>query len=117
MSIATLYEFIGREAASRGRRARQQAIISAMRNMLLVCALFIAAAAQPLCPQQGAGPIPPAMPDAPPVATGAGPVHENLVYGVADGQALLLDIFEPANNDGLPPPRHHSDPWRRVDQL
>jgi dipeptidyl aminopeptidase/acylaminoacyl peptidase len=27
MSIVTLYEFIGREAASRGRRARQQDFI------------------------------------------------------------------------------------------
>lgn len=95
--IVTLYEFIGREAASRGRRGRQQAIISAMRNLLLVCAVFIAAAAQPLCAQQGGARPPPA-------ATGAGPGHENLVYSVADGQTLLLDIFEPANDDGLPLP-------------
>jgi len=119
ISIVTLYEFIGREAASRGRPARQQAIIFAMRNLRLVCAVFIAVAAQPLCAQQGARPIPPAMSAAPPVATGAGPVHENLVYGVADGQTLLLDIFEPANNDGLPRPAIiliHGGAWTSFDK-
>ena len=119
ISMVRLYESIGREAASRGRPARQQAIIFAMRNLLLVCAVFIAAAAQPLCAQQGARPIPPAMSDAPPVATGAGPVHENLVYGVADGQTLLLDIFEPANNDGLPRPAIiliHGGAWTSFDK-
>jgi acetyl esterase/lipase len=120
MPIVTLYEFIGREAASCGRRVRQQAIISAMRNLLLVCAVFIAAAAQPLCAQQGgARPTPPAMPDAPPAATGAGPGHENLVYSVADGQTLLLDIFEPTNNDGLPRPAIiliHGGAWTSFDK-
>jgi hypothetical protein len=42
------YEFIGQEATSRGRRAQQQAVVSAMRNMLLVCAVFVVAAGQPL---------------------------------------------------------------------
>jgi acetyl esterase/lipase len=104
---------------TRGRRARQQAIISDMRNLLLVCAVFIAAAVQPLCAQQGARPTAPAMPNAPPAATGAGPVHENLVYGVAEGQTLLLDIFEPANSDGLPRPAIiliHGGAWTSFDK-
>lgn len=87
--------------------------------MLPVCAVFIAAAVQPLCAQQGARPTPPAMPDAPPAAMRAGPVRENLVYGVANGQTLLLDIFEPANNDGLPRPAIiliHGGAWTSFDK-
>src|SRR5580692_307245 len=119
MSIVNaLRILIGHKATSHGRRARQQAIISAMRNLLLVCAVFIAAAAH--CAQQGgARPTPPVMPNTPLAATGAGPVYENLVYGVADGQTLLLDIFEPANNDGLPRPAIiliHGGAWTSFDK-
>lgn len=49
----------------------------------------------------------------------AGPIHENLVYGVADGETLLLDLFEPANNSGLPRPAViliHGGAWSSFDK-
>jgi acetyl esterase/lipase len=48
-----------------------------------------------------------------------GPVHENLVYGVASGETLLLDVFEPANNTGLPRPGIiliHGGAWNSFDK-
>lgn len=48
-----------------------------------------------------------------------GPVHENLVYGVANGETLLLDVFEPANNTGLPRPGIlliHGGAWNSFDK-
>lgn len=48
-----------------------------------------------------------------------GPVHENLVYAVADGQTLLLDIFEPVNSNGLPRPAViliHGGAWSSFDK-
>ncbi len=48
-----------------------------------------------------------------------GPVHENVVYGVANGETLLLDVFEPANNTGLPRPGIlliHGGAWNSFDK-
>jgi acetyl esterase/lipase len=84
-----------------------------MRKTVFASLLFVAFGALPLAAQQ---PTPPA---APPLDVLAGPVHENLVYGVANGETLLLDVFEPANNTGLPRPGIilvHGGAWNSFDK-
>lgn len=48
-----------------------------------------------------------------------GPAHDNLVYGVANGETLLLDVFEPTDNTGLPRPAIlliHGGGWSSFDK-
>ena len=86
-----------------------------MRKIILV--VLIAVVVQPLCAQQ----TPPAKP-APATTAGvaaAGPVHSNITYGVVGGETLLLDIFEPANNNGKPRPAVvlvHGGGWTSFDK-
>jgi acetyl esterase/lipase len=52
-------------------------------------------------------------------APAAGPVHSNITYGVAGGETLLLDVFEPANNTGQPRPAIvlvHGGGWTGFDK-
>jgi acetyl esterase/lipase len=86
-----------------------------MRRIIFAFAVLIAAAAQPLGAQQtsSATPAPAAG------ATAAGPVHSNVSYGVAGDETLLLDIFEPANNNGKARPAVvlvHGGGWTNFDK-
>jgi acetyl esterase/lipase len=86
-----------------------------MRKIVFVFAVLIAAAAQPLGGQQTS----PARPAPAAGATGPGPVYSNITYGVAGGETLLLDIFEPANNNGQPRPAVvlvHGGGWTNFDK-
>src|SRR5277367_7033768 len=86
-----------------------------MRKIVFVFAVLIAAAAQPLGGQQTS----PARPAPAAGATGPGPVYSNITYGVAGGETLLLDIFEPANNNGKPRPAIvlvHGGGWTSFDK-
>jgi acetyl esterase/lipase len=67
-----------------------------MRKITLVLLIFVGLIARPLRAQQTASATPAAVP-----ATGM--VHENVSYGVANGQTLLLDILEPAGNSNSRP--------------
>ena len=91
----------------------------AMRKIILGFAMLIACAAQPLSAQQA----PPATtsPAAGPArgASASGAVDSNITYGVAGGETLLLDIFEPANNTGKPRPAVvlvHGGGWTSFDK-
>jgi acetyl esterase/lipase len=89
-----------------------------MRKAVFLAAIFIAVAVQPLRTQQAAPPSASQSQAAPPDML-VGPVHENLVYGVANGETLLLDVFEPANNTGLPRPAIlliHGGAWNSFDK-
>src|SRR5277367_6346619 len=86
-----------------------------MRKIVFVFAVLIAAAAQPLGGQQTS----PARPAPAAGATPPGPVYSNIVYGVAGGETLLLDVFEPANNNGKPRPAIvlvHGGGWTSFDK-
>ncbi|MFZ3330620.1 MAG: alpha/beta hydrolase [Candidatus Acidiferrales bacterium] len=97
-----------------------------MKLLLLSCFLLVAFAAAPLWAQQTTpGAQPPTSPANPSANQAAppgmlvGPVHENVVYGVANGETLLLDVFEPANNTGLPRPGIlliHGGAWNSFDK-
>ncbi len=63
--------------------------------MVIAFFLLIVAAGPRVCAQQ-VSPAPP--------GPAAGPVYNDVAYGVVGGQTLLLDIFEPANNSGKPRP-------------
>jgi acetyl esterase/lipase len=83
--------------------------------MILVFAVAIAVAAQPLRAQQTS----PATPAPAAGAAGPGPVYSNITYGVAGGETLLLDIFAPANNNGQPRPAVvlvHGGGWTSFDK-
>jgi acetyl esterase/lipase len=97
-----------------------------MRQLVLTCFVLIAFAAVPLRAQQTTpGAQPPtrradaSANQAPPLDMVVGPVQENLVYGVANGETLLLDVFGPANNTGLPRPAIlliHGGAWNSFDK-
>src|SRR5271168_1404051 len=56
---------------------------------------------------------------APAAQSTAGPVHENVTYGTANGETLLLDIFEPAGNNEHPRPAViliHGGGWTSFDK-
>ena len=89
-----------------------------MRQIFFSLLLVAAFAAHPLPAQQSAPPAA-ATAQATPPGMLVGPVHENLVYGVANGETLLLDVFEPANNTGLPRPAIlliHGGAWNSFDK-
>jgi acetyl esterase/lipase len=88
-------------------------------TFLAVAFLAFAAASLPLRAQQT-----PSAPAAPPVTvtqvqSAAGPVHENVVYGSANSETLLLDVFEPAGNSDHPRPAViliHGGGWTSFDK-
>jgi acetyl esterase/lipase len=81
-----------------------------MREIVIALALLIVAAAPPVCAQQATSAT---------QGPAAGPVYNDVAYGVAGGQTLLLDIFEPANNSGKPRPAVvlvHGGGWTSFDK-
>jgi acetyl esterase/lipase len=60
---------------------------------LLFAAAVLAGTGTQLAAQQS--PSAPAPSPSAPAQSAAGPVHENIPYGTANGETLLLDIFEP----------------------
>jgi acetyl esterase/lipase len=86
-----------------------------MRKIIFAFLLLIAAVAQLLGAQQSSS-----TPSASaPGATVPGPVHRNITYGMAGGETLLLDIFEPANNSGRSRPAVvlvHGGGWTNFDK-
>ena len=81
----------------------------------MVFVILIAVAIQPLCAQQTS----PATTAPVGRAAGPGPVRSNITYGVAGGQMLLLDVFEPASNNGKPRPAVvlvHGGGWTSFDK-
>lgn len=105
---------------------RQWRYNSAMRKTVFASLLFLAFGAVPLCAQQNVpGAQPRTAPESAPANQAAPPgmlvgaVHENVVYGVANGETLLLDVFEPANDTGLPRPGIlliHGGAWSSFDK-
>ncbi len=88
-------------------------------TFLAVAFLVVAAARFPLRAQQTTAP--PAVPPVSATAaqSTAGPVHENVAYGSANGETLLLDIFEPAGNSDHPRPAViliHGGGWTSFDK-
>src|SRR6202041_1198231 len=86
-----------------------------MRKMIFAFLVLIAAVAQLLGAQQSSS-TPSASAHG---ATVPGPVHSNITYGMAGGETLLLDIFEPANNSGKSRPAVvlvHGGGWTNFDK-
>jgi acetyl esterase/lipase len=86
-----------------------------MRKIIFAFLVLIAALAQLLGAQQSS-PTPSASA---PGATVPGPVHSNITYGMAGGETLRLDIFEPANNSGRSRPAVvlvHGGGWINFDK-
>src|SRR5271154_2670270 len=86
-----------------------------MRKIILAFVVLVAVAIQPLRGQQAtsARPAPAAG------AASPGPIYSNITYGVAGGETLLLDIFEPTNNNGQPRPAVvlvHGGGWTSFDK-
>lgn len=71
-----------------------------MRDLIFTLAVLVAAAVQPLSAQLASS----APSATPPDAGVPGPVYSNVTYGVAGGETLLLDIFEPVNESAKPRP-------------
>jgi pectinesterase len=91
-----------------------------MRRLIFTLAfVLLQAASLPLRAQQTtpATAAPPAAAAQPQSA--AGPIHENVAYGVVNGETLHLDIFEPAGNSNLPRPAViliHGGGWTSFDK-
>ncbi|MGB7284153.1 MAG: alpha/beta hydrolase [Candidatus Acidiferrum sp.] len=89
-----------------------------MRRILCVLGLVaVAAASFPLHAEQTA-PAAPSPSTANPQST-AGPVYENVPYGVVNGETLFLDIFEPSGNSDHPRPAViliHGGGWTSFDK-
>jgi acetyl esterase/lipase len=86
-----------------------------MRKIIFAFVVLVAVAIQPLRAQR----VSPVAPTPAPAATPPGPVHSNVAYGVAGGETLLLDVFEPANNSGKPRPAVvlvHGGGWTSFDK-
>jgi acetyl esterase/lipase len=86
-----------------------------MLKIVFAFLVLIAAVRQPLRGQYAA----PAAPAPVPSAAGSGPVYSNIAYGVAGGETLLLDVYEPANNVGKPRPAIvlvHGGGWTSFDK-
>jgi acetyl esterase/lipase len=93
--------------------------------LLIVITALIALAAQPLRAQQSPSFAPSSAPsgassqNASSVPPGVELVHDNLVYGLADGQTLLLDIYEPPDSTGALRPSViliHGGGWTSFDK-
>ena len=88
-----------------------------MQKIFFGFAVLIAVAVQALRAQQAS-----TATTSPARAAGAaatGPVYSNITYGVAGGETLLLDIFEPANNVGKLRPAIvlvHGGGWTNFDK-
>src|SRR5271154_1319178 len=91
-----------------------------MRNIIFAISLLILAAILPLRAQQAAPAKPAPAPgnlNVDPVGPGA--VYRDIAYGVAGGETLLLDVYEPANNNGKPRPAVvlvHGGGWTNFDK-
>src|SRR5271155_4973982 len=86
-----------------------------MRKIIFAFVVLVAVAIQPLRAQQ----VSPVAPAPAPAATPPGPVYSNVAYGVAGGETLLLDVYEPANNVGKPQPAIvlvHGGGWTSFDK-
>src|SRR5271155_4643583 len=86
-----------------------------MRKIIFAFVVLVAVAIQPLRAQQ----VSPVAPAPAPAATPPGPVYSNVAYGVAGGETLLLDVYEPANNVGKPRPAVvlvHGGGWTNFDK-
>jgi acetyl esterase/lipase len=88
-------------------------------TFLAVAFFAFAAANLPLRAQQTAAPpaVPPAS--AATAQSTAGPIHENVAYGSANGETLLLDLYEPAGNSDHPRPTViliHGGGWTSFDK-
>jgi len=86
-----------------------------------VALIFLALAAASLPSNAQQATPPPAVPSVPatPAQSSAGPVHENVTYGTAGNETLLLDIFEPAANSDHPRPAViliHGGGWTSFDK-
>jgi acetyl esterase/lipase len=96
------------------------AIISFMRSLIFVLAfVLVPFTSLPLRARQAAPATaaPPASAKSP--QSSSGPVHENVAYGVVNGETLLLDIFEPAANSDHPRPAViliHGGGWTSFDK-
>jgi acetyl esterase/lipase len=89
--------------------------------MIFAVAVLITIAAQPIFALQVSSAQ--QVSSAPPAPTAGiaapGPVYSNIAYGVAGGETLLLDVFEPANNVGKPRPAVvlvHGGGWTNFDK-
>jgi acetyl esterase/lipase len=88
-----------------------------MRKIFFAFAVLIAVAVQALRAEQAS-----TATTSPARAAGAaatGPVYSNITYGIAGGETLLLDIFEPANNVGKVRPAIvlvHGGGWTNFDK-
>jgi acetyl esterase/lipase len=84
-----------------------------MRKVIFALSVLTAMAVHPLRAQQTSPATPVAGAGAP------GPVHSNIAYGMVGGETLLLDVFEPANNNGKPRPAVvlvHGGGWTSFDK-
>jgi acetyl esterase/lipase len=84
---------------------------------LVLIFLALAAANFPCGAQQSGSSAPPTS--AMTAQSPAGAVHENVTYGTANGETLLLDIFEPAGNNEHPRPAViliHGGGWTSFDK-
>jgi len=89
--------------------------------VFLAAAAFFAlgVATARLLAQQTAPATTTAPPPATPPQSTAGPIHENVPYGAANGEPLLLDIFEPSGNSEHPRPAViliHGGGWTTFDK-
>jgi acetyl esterase/lipase len=91
-----------------------------MRRLILALAFVVLPVTSlPLSARQAAQATaaPPASAKSP--QSSSGPVHENVSYGVVNGETLLLDIFEPAANSEHPRPAViliHGGGWTSFDK-
>src|SRR5271154_4200891 len=86
-----------------------------MRKIIFALVVLVAVAIQPLRAQQ----VSSVAPTPAPAATPPGPVYSNVAYGVAGGETLLRDVYEPANNSGKPRPAVvlvHGGGWTSFDK-
>jgi acetyl esterase/lipase len=97
-----------------------RAIISFMKRLILALAFVTLLVTNlPLRARQAAPATaaPPASAKSP--QSSSGPVHENVVYGVVNGETLHLDIFEPSSNSDHPRPAViliHGGGWASFDK-
>jgi acetyl esterase/lipase len=86
---------------------------------LVLALLALGALGLPLRAQQTAPALPSPRASAAQPQSTAGTVHENIVYGTANGETLLLDIFEPSGNNDHPRPAViliHGGGWTSFDK-
>jgi acetyl esterase/lipase len=83
------------------------------------CLLSLAAAALPILGRQAAQATAASPASAAPAQSPAGAIHENVNYGAANAEPLLLGIFEPSGNSDHPRPAViliHGGGWTSFDK-